>query len=99
MRNTDSDAGSGRTSSLSRTSTCGRHGGNSFLMNGVSTRRYAKVLPQMADTVGVSRSTVSREAIEASEAALKKLMERRFEEVAIAARCSQKIATNLMIVP
>jgi putative transposase len=52
-----------------------------ILMNGVSTRRYGKVLPQMADTVGVSRSTVSREAIEASEAALKKLMERRFDEV------------------
>ena len=52
-----------------------------ILMNGVSTRRYGKVLPEMADTVGVSRSTVSRETIEASEAALKKLLERRFDEV------------------
>ena len=50
-------------------------------MNGVSTRRCGKVIPEMADTVGVSRSTVSRETIEASEAALKKLLERRFDEV------------------
>lgn len=52
-----------------------------ILMNGVSTRRYSKVIPEMADTVGVSRSTVSRETVEASEAALKKLLERRFDEV------------------
>ena len=32
-----------------------------ILLNGVSTRRYGKVIPEMADTVGVSRSTVSRE--------------------------------------
>jgi transposase-like protein len=52
-----------------------------ILLNGVSTRRYGKVIPEMADTVGVSRSTVSRETIEASEAALKQLLERRFDEV------------------
>jgi transposase-like protein len=52
-----------------------------ILMNGVSTRRYGKVIPEMADTVGVSCSTVSRETIEASEAALQKLLERRFDEV------------------
>ncbi len=52
-----------------------------ILLQGVSTRRYQRVLPEMADTVGVSRSTVSREAIEASEAALKRLLERRFDEV------------------
>jgi len=52
-----------------------------ILLNGVSTRRYQRVLPEMADTVGVSKSTVSREAMEASEAALKQLLERRFEEV------------------
>lgn len=51
-----------------------------ILLNGVSTRRYQGVLPEMADTVGVSRSTVSREAIAASEAALKQLLERRFDE-------------------
>jgi putative transposase len=52
-----------------------------ILLNGVSTRRYQRVIPQMADTVGVSRSTVSRETIEASEAALQQLLERRFDEV------------------
>ncbi len=52
-----------------------------ILMNGVSTRRYGKVMPAMPDTVGVSRSAVSRETIEASEAALKKLLERRFDNV------------------
>ena len=52
-----------------------------ILLNGVSTRRYERVIPEMADTVGVSRSAVSREAIEASEQALKRLLERRFEEV------------------
>ena len=41
-----------------------------ILLQGVSTRRYQRVIPEMADTVGVSKSTVSREAIEASEAAL-----------------------------
>jgi transposase-like protein len=52
-----------------------------ILLHGVSTRRYEGVLPEMADTVGVSRSTVSREAAEASEAALKQLLERRFDDV------------------
>jgi putative transposase len=52
-----------------------------ILLNGVSTRRYRRVIPEMADTVGVSRSTVSRETIEASEAALKRLLDRRFDDV------------------
>ena len=52
-----------------------------ILLSGVSTRRYKRVIPQMAETVGVSRSAVSREAIAASEAALKKLAERRFDDV------------------
>jgi transposase-like protein len=52
-----------------------------ILLNGVSTRRYQRVIPEMAETVGVSRSTVSRETIEASEAALQQLLERRFDEV------------------
>lgn len=52
-----------------------------ILLSGVSTRRYERMLPEMAETVGVSRSAVSREAIEAAEAALKKLAERRFEDV------------------
>jgi transposase-like protein len=52
-----------------------------ILLQGVSTRRYQRVIPEMADTVGVSKSTVSREAIEASEAALKRLMERRYDDL------------------
>ena len=52
-----------------------------ILLNGVSTRRYSRVIPEMADTVGVSRSTVSRESIAASEAALQQLLERRFDDV------------------
>jgi len=49
-----------------------------ILMRGVSTRNYKKVLPEMAETVGVSKSSVSRELIEAGEKALKELTERDF---------------------
>ena len=49
------------------------------LMRGISTRQYAEVLPEMASTCGVSKSTVSREAAEAGEEALKELLERRFD--------------------
>ncbi|WP_169981153.1 IS256 family transposase [Tautonia rosea] len=47
-----------------------------ILIAGVSTRRYEHVLPEMAETVGVSKSEVSREAIEAGERLLKGLAER-----------------------
>jgi hypothetical protein len=50
-----------------------------ILLQGVSTRHYETVLPAMAETAGVSKSNVSREAIEASEAALEQLLSRRFE--------------------
>ena len=46
-------------------------------MRGISTREYDEVLPEMAETVGVSRSSVSRQAIEASGEQLKRLRERR----------------------
>jgi len=52
-----------------------------ILLRGVSTRQYRAVLPEMAETVGVSRSNVSREAIEASEAELQRLCERRLDEL------------------
>ncbi len=52
-----------------------------ILLRGVSTRQYRAVLPEMAETVGVSRSSVSREASEASEEELKRLCERRLEEL------------------
>lgn len=47
-----------------------------ILIAGVSTRRYQHVLPEMAETVGVSRSEVSCETIEAGERLLKELAER-----------------------
>jgi len=53
------------------------------LMRGVSTREYDEVLPKMAETVGVSRSSVSRQAIEASAEQLKRLREKRWEAVEI----------------
>ena len=51
-----------------------------ILMNGVSTRSYKQVIPQMADSVGISQSTVSRQTIAAAEQALAELLARRLEE-------------------
>src|SRR5262245_46121988 len=56
-----------------------------ILINGVSTLRYEHVLPAMAQTVGVSRSEVSRETIEAGERLLKGLAERDFSGIDILA--------------
>jgi transposase-like protein len=50
------------------------------LLRGVSTREYAEVLPQMAETAGVSRSSISRQAIEGSVEQLRQLRERRWEQ-------------------
>ena len=52
-----------------------------MMLRGVSTRNYAGVIPQMAECCGISSSSVSREFIVASEEALKRLCERRFDEV------------------
>jgi len=52
-----------------------------ILMHCVSTRSYGEVIPEMAQTVGISKSAVSREFIEASEEELRKLCERRLDEV------------------
>jgi len=38
-----------------------------ILLEGVSTRKYAGVMPPMAETAGVSRSSVRRQAIKAGE--------------------------------
>jgi transposase-like protein len=54
-----------------------------IMMAGVSTRRYEDVLPEMAQTVGVSKSQVSREFIESGERLLKQLAERDFSETDI----------------
>src|SRR5437899_11667052 len=53
------------------------------LLRGVSTREYQEVLPQMAATVGVSRSAISRKAIEASVEQLQQLQERRWDKIEI----------------
>ena len=53
------------------------------LLRGISTREYQEVLPQMAATVGVSRSAISRKAIDASVEQLRELQERRWENVEI----------------
>ena len=53
------------------------------LLRGISTREYQEVLPQMAATVGVSRSAISRKAIDASIKQLQQLQERRWEDVEI----------------
>ena len=52
-----------------------------ILMRGVSTRQYGSVIPEMADTVGVSKSSVSRQIIEASAAEVETLLGRRFDEL------------------
>ncbi len=55
----------------------------SILMRGVSTRNYEGVVPEMAETCGVSKSSVSREFVVASAEQLKALCERRFDELDI----------------
>jgi putative transposase len=51
-----------------------------ILVSGVSTRKYARVLPAMAASAGIARSSVSRAVKGASEAILRQLMERPFQE-------------------
>jgi len=52
-----------------------------ILMRGVSTRHYEDVLPAMAASCGVSKSSVSREFAAASAQQLQALAERRFDAV------------------
>lgn len=51
-----------------------------LLMRGVSTRAYGEAIGEMAETVGVSRSSVSRRAAEAAGERLKELVERRLDD-------------------
>ena len=51
-----------------------------ILMKGISTRNYQDVIPDMAETVAVSKSNISREFIEQSEKTLRELCERRFHD-------------------
>jgi len=50
-----------------------------ILVSGVTTRRYSRVISQMAQTAGVSKSAVSREFVEESAAKIEELCGRRFE--------------------
>jgi putative transposase len=54
-----------------------------ILLCGVSTRRYAGVLPKMAKTVGVSRSQLSRKLIQAGAKLLQGLMSRSLQGLQI----------------
>ena len=52
-----------------------------IMIRGVSTREYENVLPQMAEAVGMKKSSVSREFIEASVEVLEQLNQRRFDDI------------------
>ena len=53
------------------------------MMRGISTRNYAAILPDACECVGVSKSSVSREFVLASEEETRRLCERRFDDVDI----------------
>ncbi len=53
------------------------------MLRGISTRQYEEVLPAMAEQVGISRSSLSRRVMEASETALEELQQRRFDHLDI----------------
>jgi transposase-like protein len=50
------------------------------MMAGVSTRNYKEILPEACECVGMSKSSVSREFVMASEEETRKLLERRFDD-------------------
>ena len=52
-----------------------------ILLSGVSTRNYKRVVPEMAATCGISRSSISRQFAAASAEQLRALCERRFDDV------------------
>jgi putative transposase len=52
-----------------------------ILMHNVSTRNYRRVLPEMAESVGISKSSVSRQFSEESAQELERLAARRFDEL------------------
>jgi len=56
-----------------------RHKLGEILLSGVSTRKYERVVPEMATSCGISKSSVSRQFQAASAAKLQALCERRFE--------------------
>ena len=55
------------------------------LLRGVSTRQYEAVLPEMAASAGISKSSVSRQAIEGSAEQLRQLRERQWDKTEVLA--------------
>jgi transposase-like protein len=53
------------------------------LLRGVSTRQYEEVLPRMAATAGVRRSSISRKVVEASAEQLRQMRERKWDKTEI----------------
>ena len=51
-----------------------------LLLSGPSTRSYGKAIGEMAETAGVSKSSVSRQAVDAAGERLKELAERRLDD-------------------
>ena len=51
-----------------------------LLLAGLSTRSYGKAIGEMAETAGVSKSSVSRQAAEAAGERLKELAERKLDD-------------------
>ena len=51
------------------------------MMRGVSTRNYSAILPDACECVGVSKSSISRHFVLASEEECKRLLERRFDDI------------------
>jgi putative transposase len=56
-----------------------------ILVAGVSTRKYESVLPEVAGTVGVSKSSVSRRMVQASAEQLRALNERSLKDLKLLA--------------
>ncbi len=52
-----------------------------ILMHNVSTRNYRRVIPEMAASVGISKSSVSRQFIDESAQELERLAARRFDRL------------------
>ena len=50
-------------------------------MHHVSTPNYRRVIPEMAESVGISKSSVSRQFLEESGQELERLAARRFDQV------------------
>lgn len=51
------------------------------MMRGVSTRNYREILPEACEAVGVSKSSISRHFVLASEEECKRLLERQFDDI------------------